>query len=123
MSVDESTIVKRTRNVLSDSSSSETAQPKTKKENAVQETNSEDEVSNLTLEGFRITRVEFEKLTEYNKQSIISSIIKVKNTNVVYTYWKQGNEIKKFFPEKHDLKDAFDLKKIHSKQKRLLGLL
>jgi hypothetical protein len=31
MSVDEPTIIKRTRNVLSDSSSSETAQPKTKK--------------------------------------------------------------------------------------------
>jgi hypothetical protein len=65
--------------------------------------NSEDEVSNLTLDSFRITWVEFEKLTEHHKQSIINSIIKVKNTTVVYTCWKQGNEIKKFFPEKHDL--------------------
>jgi hypothetical protein len=111
MSVDEITIIKRTRNVLSDSSSSETTQPKTKKGNAEEETNSENEVSNLTLDGFRITRVEFEKLTEHHKQSIINSVIKVKNTTVVYTYWKQGIEIKKFFPEKYDLKDAIDLKK------------
>jgi hypothetical protein len=68
MSVDEPTIIKRTRNVLSDSSSSETAQPKTKKGNAVEKTNSEDEVSNLMLDNFRITLVEFEKLTEYYKQ-------------------------------------------------------
>jgi hypothetical protein len=100
-----------TRNVLSGSSSSETAQTTIKKRKAAQETNTEDEVSNLTLDGFRITRVEFEKLSEYNKQSIINSIIKVKNTKVVYTYWKQGNEIKKFFAEKHDLKDAIDLNK------------
>jgi hypothetical protein len=75
MSVDESTIVKRTRNVLSDSSSSGTAQPKTKKRNAVEETNSVDEVSNLTLDNFWITLVEFKKLTEYNQQKIINSII------------------------------------------------
>jgi regulator of replication initiation timing len=54
MSVDELTIIKRIRNVLSDSSWSETAQSKTKKGNAVEETNSEDELSNLTLDGFRI---------------------------------------------------------------------
>jgi hypothetical protein len=40
-----------------------------------------------------------------------------------YSYWKLGNEIKKFVPEKHQLKDATDLKKIHSKQKKPLGLL
>jgi hypothetical protein len=94
MSVDEPTIIKRTRNVLSNSSSSETAQPKTKKGNAVEETNSEDKVSNLKLDNVRITRVEFEKLTEYNQQSIINSIIKLKDTNVVYSYWKQRIEIK-----------------------------
>jgi hypothetical protein len=61
MSVDEPTIIKRIRNVLSDSSSSKTAQPKTRKGNAVEETNSEDEVSKLTLDDYRITWVEFEK--------------------------------------------------------------
>jgi hypothetical protein len=52
MSVDEPTIIKRTRNILSISSSSETAQPKTKKGNVVEETKSVDEVSNLTLDGY-----------------------------------------------------------------------
>jgi hypothetical protein len=75
MSVDESTIVKRTRNVRSDFSSSETAQPKTKKGNAVEETNSVDEILNLTLDNFWITLVEFKKLIEYNQQRIINSII------------------------------------------------
>jgi stress-induced morphogen len=75
MSVDETTIIKRTRNALSDSSLSETVQLKTKKGHAVKETNSEDEVSNLTLDDYRITRVEFEKLNEYNQQRIINSII------------------------------------------------
>jgi hypothetical protein len=79
MSIDEPTIIKRTRNVLSDSSSSETAQPKTKKGNAVEETNSADEVSNLTLDDYRITRV--------NHQRIINSIFAAKNTKVVvYSY-------------------------------------
>jgi hypothetical protein len=55
MGVDDPTIIKRTRNVLSDSSLSGTAQLKTKKGNAEEETNSENEVSNLTLDGFRIT--------------------------------------------------------------------
>jgi hypothetical protein len=64
MSVDESTIIKRTRNVLSYFSSSETAQSKTKKGNAVEKTSSEGELSNLTLDDFRITPVEFEKLPE-----------------------------------------------------------
>jgi hypothetical protein len=82
MSVDELTIIKRTRNVLSDTSSSETAQPKTKKGNAVEETNSED----LTLDEYRITWVEFEKLNEYNQQRIMNSIIAEKNTKVVYSY-------------------------------------
>jgi hypothetical protein len=59
MSVDEP--IKRTRNVLSDFSSSETAQLKTKKGNAVEETNSDDEVSNLTLDNFWITLVESNK--------------------------------------------------------------
>jgi outer membrane PBP1 activator LpoA protein len=68
ISVDEPTIIKRTRNVLSNSPSSETAQPKTKG-NAVEETNSEDEESNPMLDNVRITRVKFEKLTEYNQSS------------------------------------------------------
>jgi hypothetical protein len=49
--------------------------PKPKKGNAVEETNSVDKVSNLTLDNFWITLVEFKKLTEYNQQRIINSII------------------------------------------------
>jgi hypothetical protein len=75
MSIDEPTIIKRTKNVLSDSESSEMAQPKTTKGNAVEDTNSEDEVSNLTLDDYSITSVEFEKLNEYHQQRIINSII------------------------------------------------
>jgi hypothetical protein len=38
---------------------------------------------------------EFEKLNKYNQQRIINSIIAEKNTKAVYSYWKQGTEIKK----------------------------
>jgi hypothetical protein len=58
---------------LSHSSSSETAQPKTKKGNAAEETNSVDEVSNLKLDNLWITLDEFKKLTEYKGSSTQSS--------------------------------------------------
>jgi stress-induced morphogen len=79
MSIDEPTIIKRTRNVLSDSELSEMAQLKTKKGNAVEETT-------LMLADYRIMQVEFEKLNKYNQQRIINSIIAEKNTKVVYSY-------------------------------------
>jgi hypothetical protein len=54
---------------------SETIQPKTKKANAVEETNSEDEIPIQELDNFWITLVEFKKLTEHNQQKIINSTI------------------------------------------------